>query len=90
VLSSVLPLGFLAPGREAVVREVSGGKELRRRLGELGFVRGSVVRVVQSQSCGPLIISLGDGRVALGRGAAQKIMVEELDGREMDGRSPVK
>ncbi|MEW6457676.1 MAG: FeoA family protein [Bacillota bacterium] len=80
MFNAVLPLGFLTPGREAVVRDVVGGKELRRRLGELGFVRGSVVRIVQSQPCGPLIISLGDGRVALGRGAAQKIMVEELDG----------
>ncbi|MDA8096149.1 MAG: FeoA domain-containing protein [Clostridia bacterium] len=79
MLNAVLPLGFLTPGRDAVVRDVVGGKELRQRLCEMGFARGSLVRIVQSQPCGPLIISLGDGRIVLGRGVAQKIMVEEVD-----------
>lgn len=75
---AVLPLGFLAPGRVATVKDIIGGRNLRCRLTELGFVAGAKVRVFQNQPCGPVIVSLGDGRVAIGRGTAQKIMVEEL------------
>lgn len=78
MVGALLPLGFLAPGKDAVVRDVVGEKGLRNRLQELGFARGRVVRIIQSQPCGPLIISLGEARVVLGRGAALRIMVEQL------------
>ncbi|MDZ4042380.1 MAG: FeoA domain-containing protein [Eubacteriales bacterium] len=78
VVQAILPLGFLTPGRDAVVRDVVGARNLRQRLNEMGFARGTVVRIVQSQPCGPIIISIGDSRVVLGWGAAQKVMVEEV------------
>lgn len=73
----MLPLGFLPAGREGVVKEIIGGPGLRRRLAELGFTKGMVVRVIQNER-GPLIVALGNSRVALGYGMAQKVMVEEL------------
>ncbi|MBC7343608.1 MAG: FeoA domain-containing protein [Clostridia bacterium] len=73
----VLPLAFLAIGREGVVKEIIGGPGLRKRLAGLGFARGAVVRVIQNDR-GPLIVALGDSRLALGYGMACKVMVEEL------------
>lgn len=74
---SVLPLGFLQVSRDAVVRELDGGRNLCQRLAEMGIVRGTRVRVIKNDMGGPLIISIGEGRLAIGRGMALKIMVEE-------------
>ncbi len=74
---AVLPLGLLAPGQGGLIKDITGGRHIRCRLTELGFIPGAKVRVWQNQPWGPLIVSLGDGRVAIGRGVAQKILVEE-------------
>jgi len=72
-----LPLAFLPAGRCAVVKEVVGGFGFRRRLAEMGLVKGAVVRVIRNDR-GPLIIALGESRLALGFGMAQKVIVQEL------------
>lgn len=78
----VFPLEFLDTGREAVIKEVTGGISLRRRLTELGLVRGSTIQIIRNDNFGPIIVSLGNGsgggRLAIGRGMANKIMVEEV------------
>jgi len=74
----ILPLGFLPAGRKGLVKEIAGGRGLRKRLTDLGLTRGTVVRVVQNDR-GPLIVSLGESRIALGFGMAQKVMVEEFE-----------
>ena len=74
------PLAFLTTGQKAVVKEIASGRNLRHRLNELGFVRGTEVQVIRNDGCGPLIVSLGNGlgnsRLAIGRGATHKVMVE--------------
>ncbi|CEO90115.1 FeoA family protein [Syntrophaceticus schinkii] len=74
--NSVLPLGFLQTGRDAVVSDLAGGRSLRQRLTDMGVVRGTRVKVVKNDMGGPLIISIGEGRLAVGRGMALRIMVE--------------
>lgn len=73
----VLPLGFLQPGRDAVIKGVGGGRNLCQRMADLGLVRGARVRVIRNDSVGPLIISVGEARLAIGRGMAVKIAVEQ-------------
>jgi len=76
------PLTFLTAGQKAAVKEIASGRNLRHRLNELGFVRGAEVQVIRNDGCGPIIISLGNGlgnsRLAIGRGAAHKVIVEEI------------
>lgn len=74
---SLLPLSLLPEGRQATIREIQSGPGLRQRLAELGLVRGLTVRIIQNDHWGPLIITLGSSRLALGRGMAHKIMIEE-------------
>lgn len=74
--NGVLPLGFLQTGRDAVVSDLAGGRSMRQRLTDMGVVRGTKVKVVKNDVGGPLIISIGEGRLAVGRGIALKIMVE--------------
>jgi ferrous iron transport protein A len=73
----VLPLGLLQADCDAVVKDLNGGQCLRQRLADMGLIRGAKVRIIKNEMGGPVIISIGDGRLALGRGMALKIMVEE-------------
>ncbi len=75
---AVLPLGFLKNGQSGVISDCAGGLNIRRRLSELGLVRGSAIKVINNDFGGPLIISLANERLAIGRGISLKIMVEEV------------
>jgi ferrous iron transport protein A len=44
----------------------------------LGFVPGSVVTVIQNYGHGPVLVTVKDVRIALGRGEALKVLVEVL------------
>lgn len=65
-------------GRDATVRvvRVSGGRRLVHRLAALGVVPGAELRVVRPRS--PALVSIGGGRVAIGRNAARNVVVEEV------------
>lgn len=58
---------------------IEGGKTLRKRLAELGLSAGDEVRVVQRHGHGPLILAVKeDTRMAIGRGMAEKILVNTI------------
>lgn len=71
-----ISLEQLPSGRRAVVRTVSGGRELAGRLAGMGVAPGAVVEVLQNPRRGPLLVLVRDTRIALGRGEASKILVE--------------
>lgn len=61
--------------------EIQGGEGVRRRLFSLGFHKGVLVRLEgEAILHGPLLVRnvTADCRVALGRGVAQKILVEAV------------
>ena len=69
-------LSNLPKGQEAVVAKfmdisTSGMDRLR----QLGLVRGAVVEVLESNSTGPLLVGIGDGRIAVNRSVADQIKV---------------
>ena len=70
-----LPIAFLKAGSCAIIKDINAGIGLRRRLEELGLVRGKILKIIKNDK-GPLIIMLGEIRLVIGRGAALKIMVE--------------
>lgn len=62
--------------------EVLGGQRVRRRLLALGFHKNDIVELgSRSILRGPILIRdlTSDTSIALGRGIAQKIMVEIID-----------
>lgn len=77
-----LPLAMLPPGVAARVKEVYGGERALFRLTELGLVKGAVVSLLQNIPGGPLIVSLKGSRIAIGRGLAMKVTMEELEAGE--------
>jgi ferrous iron transport protein A len=64
--------------KRAMVRVLRGGKDFTSRMGTLGFTRGTVVTVIQNYRHGPVLVTVKDVRVALGRGEARKVLVEVL------------
>jgi ferrous iron transport protein A len=72
----VTPLSLAPTGEPVAIVDVRAGARLRQRLTEMGLVPGIVVEVVQSLGHGPVIVALGDTRLALGRGASHKVLVE--------------
>ncbi len=70
-------LDTLAPGGSAVIRHLDGGSGVLSRFSALGLAPGTRVQVRQNFRRGPLIVQAHGTRIALGRGEAAKIRVEE-------------
>ncbi len=71
------------PGGESVrIRRLAGGQAFLSRLAPLGFIPGARLRVIQNPGRGPLLVAVRDTRVALGRGEADKILVERWAGED--------
>jgi len=74
-----MPLAMATPGEAVKLVAIRGGQRIRKRLADLGLTPGTVLRVVQADAWGPLIVAFkDDARLALGRGMAHNIMVEPL------------
>jgi ferrous iron transport protein A len=62
-----------------MIRDISGGRGMRRNLAELGIGIGSVVTVEGNAPFrGPVLISHDGIRIVIGRGIAAKVQVEEI------------
>lgn len=68
-------LSELSAGVHATVDRFKGGREIVNRLLVLGLTIGADVKILQNYGSGPIIISVKDSRVALGRGEAKKVIV---------------
>ncbi len=71
----MVPLTKLKVGETGVVRRLDGGRGLIGRLAVLGFTPDAEVMMLQNFGRGPLIVTVRDTRIALGRGEAGKVRV---------------
>ncbi|MEA3327026.1 MAG: FeoA family protein [Chloroflexota bacterium] len=71
---AAFPLSMAAVGEEVRLERIHGGEAVLKRLTALGLTPGVELSVVQD-SGGPLLLSVRDSRIALGRGMAHRIMV---------------
>ena len=71
-------LDHLSVGATAVVRVLDGGNEFSGRLAAMGLVLGAALQVMQNSGKGPMLVRVRDTRLALGRGEAQRILVERV------------
>ena len=70
-------LSRIPVGRTATVSALAGGREFQSRLVSMGLKVGSRIRVIRSGNGGngPTLVALGETRLAIGRGMADKIRV---------------
>lgn len=64
-------------GQNVRILNIYGGPGLRNRLASIGIFPGSILKIVKSAP-GPLIVEVSGSRIALGKGMASKIEVEEV------------
>lgn len=75
-----LSLSAVPSGEWVQIQEMQGRHHFLSRMTSLGFTPGARLRVIQNFGRGPLIVTLRDTRVALGRGEATKILVRQISG----------
>jgi ferrous iron transport protein A len=72
-----ISLAELADGQTAVIVNVLGGKNLIKRLADLGMSSGTRITVLRkSLFSGPVQVEVSGSRLVLGGGMASKIYVE--------------
>lgn len=72
------PLSACRRGETVRLVRIQAGRHLTRRLVELGLTPGVTMQVVHKNG-GPLLIAVRGARLALGRGVAEKILVEDVN-----------
>ncbi len=71
----LMRLSALETGKTGLVYDLAAGHGLVTRLSALGFTPDAQVTMVQNFGHGPVIVSIRDTRIALGRGEAGKVRV---------------
>ena len=63
-----------------VITEINGGKGLEHKLRQLGLIPGDRVRILRHAPLGgPLLVEIEGRSIAVGRGIAAKIQVEDRE-----------
>lgn len=73
---SVYPLVTAKLGERLIIKEISGGAGARMRLMTMGLRVGDEIEVITNSGNGQVVVSADFHRYALGRGLAEKILVE--------------
>ncbi|ASJ12455.1 Fe2+ transport protein [Thermococcus thioreducens] len=74
----VVPLSEMGPGDKGIVVNILGGHNARQKLVSMGLTPGATIQVLESHPMGPIIISVGGVRFAIGKGLAGRVMVRKL------------
>jgi ferrous iron transport protein A len=72
-------LSQLSKGERARVSVLDGGRGFNARLAALGFTPGVEVTMIQNFGRGPVIVLVRGTRIALGRGEASRVLIEDSD-----------
>jgi len=72
-----LSLVDLKTGEIARITALNAGKNLNSRLSTLGFTPGVTICMTHNYGHGPIVVTVRDTRIALGRGEAKTIMVSK-------------
>lgn len=70
-------LSMIPKGSKVRVVDIVAGKGMQYRLMQMGLTPGIEVEVVENYR-GPVVVSVRGVLIALGRGMADKVLVEEL------------
>jgi len=69
-----MPISMMKPGTVCQIKRLQGSDEVRRHLGDMGFVEGAEVTVVSALG-GSLILGIHETRVAVNADLARRILV---------------
>ena len=72
------PLPLASVGQAVQIEALQGGRGMVQRLTSMGLYAGAVVTVFNRGTPGPVIVSCGGTRLALGHGIARRVMVSPV------------
>jgi Fe2+ transport system protein FeoA len=74
----LIPVAFAEEGAVVMIGSIRGGQSIRKRFADRGFLVGEYIRVVKNcRFGGPMLLEVRGTRYAVGRGEAQKILVDD-------------
>jgi Fur family ferric uptake transcriptional regulator len=77
-----VPLHMAKPGEKLIVKELEAGKKMQLRISSMGLKIGDLIEVVSNGLGGQVVIAVGENRLVIGSGMAQKIWVRSFDRTE--------
>lgn len=72
----LIPLDMAKPGERLSIEKITGGASARMRLMTMGLRKGDEIEIITNNGQGQVVIAVEFQRYALGRGLAQKILVQ--------------
>ncbi|HEY8805839.1 MAG TPA: FeoA domain-containing protein [Clostridium sp.] len=72
-----IPLNAIGIGKVVEVNNIEGGENMCKKLIEMGMNTGALIKMIKNDT-GALIVKVGESRLVLGRGMAQKVRVREI------------
>lgn len=75
-----MTLDQIFENRKAKVIDIQGGHGIRQRLSQMGIHPGDIITILRFGALrGPILVEVHGSQVALGRGIASRIIVEEAE-----------
>ena len=66
----------LHAGDGVTLVDIEGGRGIRSKLFNLGLTPGIRIKIIAKNGWGPIVLKVRDGKIAIGRGMAEKILVK--------------
>lgn len=71
-----MPLSLVAKGETKIISELNGKEEIRKRLLDIGFIKGTSITVTDINPSG-LVVVIKGCKIAIDRSLANKIIVSD-------------
>ena len=72
----LVPLHKAKQGEKLIIKDFQAGKSMQLRISSMGLKTGDLIEVVSSGFGGQVVVAIGDNRLILGKGMAEKIRVQ--------------
>ena len=76
---TLVSLHMAKQGEKLIVKEFEAGKNMQLRISSMGLKLGDLIEIVSSGFGGQVVIAVGENRLVLGKGMAEKIRVQPFN-----------
>lgn len=70
-----MPLSMARSNNEVVVVDFNGTSDVRKRLNELGMVKGSRIKIIQGSKNGSMLIKILNSKLVINLSTAHNVIV---------------